>query len=261
MKSLWDGFLPIKEQIKDESDTSNSVDEIVKTEIKLFDSSFGILDSNIDHFTPLDKYESKLEQDQSTMSSVLLQSNTLAQTSCAFNLNIGCVNENQDLSFNALHKKAEHRKLLPKILCHEVKENVTLEYKKSFLNSYRTNYVKEHQNLFNEGVYKIQACSDSHLTFGEFKDNIEIIMISSTHPKLEGFFVSTEATDTKCNLENYTKKGGNCIAHGDKGICKTKNCINKIQSGGYCIAHVVGRKCHTNNCTKYALQGGNCFSH
>nr|CAD7401999.1 unnamed protein product [Timema cristinae] len=55
MKSPWDGFLPIKEQIKDESDTSNFVDEIVKTEIKLYDSSFGIMDSNIDHFTPVDK--------------------------------------------------------------------------------------------------------------------------------------------------------------------------------------------------------------
>nr|CAD7203937.1 unnamed protein product [Timema douglasi] len=42
---------------EDESDTSNSVDEIVKTEIKLFDSSFGIMDTNIDHFTPVDKSE------------------------------------------------------------------------------------------------------------------------------------------------------------------------------------------------------------
>nr|CAD7205235.1 unnamed protein product [Timema douglasi] len=42
---------------EDESDTSNSVDEIVKTEIKLFDSSFVIMDSNIDHFTPVDKSE------------------------------------------------------------------------------------------------------------------------------------------------------------------------------------------------------------
>nr|CAD7263693.1 unnamed protein product [Timema shepardi] len=42
---------------EDESDTSNSVDEIGKTEIKLFDSSFGIMDSNIDHFTPVDKSE------------------------------------------------------------------------------------------------------------------------------------------------------------------------------------------------------------
>nr|CAD7416308.1 unnamed protein product [Timema poppensis] len=41
----------------DESDTSNSVDEIVKTEIKLFDSSFGIMDSNIDYFTPVVKSE------------------------------------------------------------------------------------------------------------------------------------------------------------------------------------------------------------
>nr|CAD7206082.1 unnamed protein product [Timema douglasi] len=57
MKSLWDGFLIIKEQIKDESDTSNSVDEIVKTEFKLYDPSLGIMDSNIDHFTPVDKPE------------------------------------------------------------------------------------------------------------------------------------------------------------------------------------------------------------
>ncbi|CAG2057518.1 unnamed protein product [Timema podura] len=56
-KSPWDGFLPIKEQIKDETDTSNSVNEIVKTEQKLYDSSLGIMDSNIDHFTPVDKSE------------------------------------------------------------------------------------------------------------------------------------------------------------------------------------------------------------
>nr|CAD7572944.1 unnamed protein product [Timema californicum] len=43
--------------LQDESDTSNSVDEIVKTEIKLYDSSFGIMNSNIDHFTPVDKSE------------------------------------------------------------------------------------------------------------------------------------------------------------------------------------------------------------
>ncbi|CAG2059324.1 unnamed protein product [Timema podura] len=57
MKSPWDGFLPIKEQIKDESDTSNSVDEIVKTEHKLYDSSLGIMDSNIDHYNPVYKSE------------------------------------------------------------------------------------------------------------------------------------------------------------------------------------------------------------
>nr|CAD7603628.1 unnamed protein product [Timema genevievae] len=72
MKSPWDGFRPIKEQIKtpkilyiflilqDESDTSNSVDEIVKTEIKLYDSSLRIMDSKIDHFTPVDNSEYRI---------------------------------------------------------------------------------------------------------------------------------------------------------------------------------------------------------
>nr|CAD7411280.1 unnamed protein product [Timema cristinae] len=40
-----------------ESDTVNFVDGIVKNEIKLYDSSFGIMDSNIDHFTPVDQSE------------------------------------------------------------------------------------------------------------------------------------------------------------------------------------------------------------
>nr|CAD7463250.1 unnamed protein product [Timema tahoe] len=57
MKSMWDGFLPIKEQIKEESDTSNCVHEIVKTEIKLYDSSLGIMDLNKDYLTPVDKSE------------------------------------------------------------------------------------------------------------------------------------------------------------------------------------------------------------
>nr|CAD7457598.1 unnamed protein product [Timema tahoe] len=39
---------------EDETETSNSVREIVKTEIKLYDSSLGIMDSNIDHFAPVD---------------------------------------------------------------------------------------------------------------------------------------------------------------------------------------------------------------
>nr|CAD7203938.1 unnamed protein product [Timema douglasi] len=50
---------------EDESDTSNSVNGIVKTEIKLFDSSFGMMDMNIDHFTPVDKSESKICEDSS----------------------------------------------------------------------------------------------------------------------------------------------------------------------------------------------------
>nr|CAD7402715.1 unnamed protein product [Timema poppensis] len=42
---------------EDESDTSNSVDEILKTEIKLYESALGIMNSSIDHLTPLDKSE------------------------------------------------------------------------------------------------------------------------------------------------------------------------------------------------------------
>nr|CAD7427601.1 unnamed protein product [Timema monikensis] len=45
---------------EDDSETSNSIDEIVKTEIKLYDSSFGIIDSNINHFTPVDRSEAYL---------------------------------------------------------------------------------------------------------------------------------------------------------------------------------------------------------
>nr|CAD7401998.1 unnamed protein product [Timema cristinae] len=44
----------------DEFDTSNSVDEIVKNEIRLYGSSFGIMDSKIDHFNPADKSEVKM---------------------------------------------------------------------------------------------------------------------------------------------------------------------------------------------------------
>nr|CAD7435191.1 unnamed protein product [Timema monikensis] len=52
------GQLGIKTE--DESITSNSVDEIVKNEIILYDSSFGTIDSKIDHFTPVDKSEEKI---------------------------------------------------------------------------------------------------------------------------------------------------------------------------------------------------------
>ncbi|CAG2062782.1 unnamed protein product, partial [Timema podura] len=44
----------------DEADTSNSVDEIVKTEIMLYDSSLGIMDSNMDLIAPVDQSEEKI---------------------------------------------------------------------------------------------------------------------------------------------------------------------------------------------------------
>nr|CAD7257726.1 unnamed protein product [Timema shepardi]CAD7574335.1 unnamed protein product [Timema californicum] len=40
---------------EDESEAKNSVDEIAKAEIKLYDSSLRIMNSNRDHFTPVDK--------------------------------------------------------------------------------------------------------------------------------------------------------------------------------------------------------------
>ncbi|CAG2060726.1 unnamed protein product [Timema podura] len=52
MKSPWDGFLPIKEQIKDESNASDYVDEIVKTEMKFLDDSQEINDFTSYHYTP-----------------------------------------------------------------------------------------------------------------------------------------------------------------------------------------------------------------
>nr|CAD7460918.1 unnamed protein product [Timema tahoe] len=51
MKSLWDGFLPIKEQIKDEPDSSDYEEKIVTTEMKYYDSFPGVMDSSPDHFT------------------------------------------------------------------------------------------------------------------------------------------------------------------------------------------------------------------
>nr|CAD7434937.1 unnamed protein product [Timema monikensis] len=42
---------------EDESDNSNYVDDIVKTEIKQYDPSLRIMNSNIDHFTLVDKSE------------------------------------------------------------------------------------------------------------------------------------------------------------------------------------------------------------
>nr|CAD7463435.1 unnamed protein product [Timema tahoe] len=49
-----------EEEKEDESDTSNSVDEIVKSEIKSYDSFLGIMDSNIDHFSPVDNSEYRI---------------------------------------------------------------------------------------------------------------------------------------------------------------------------------------------------------
>nr|CAD7267376.1 unnamed protein product [Timema shepardi] len=214
-KSLLDGFLPIKEEIKDEPDTTNFVDEIVKTEMKLYDTSFGIMDSKIEHLTPVDKSEIKLEQNQFTLPSEILQSNIIAQTRlqsniiaqtrCDFNSNNECVNENQDLSFNALHKKAECRNLSLKRLSSKFHKNITSEYKTSFLNSDQTKYVKEYKGAFSDNVYKIQAFSDNHLTSKKVNDNVEI-NISSKNPKLGGLCVSTKATDTNVNWTSILRK-------------------------------------------------------
>nr|CAD7603609.1 unnamed protein product [Timema genevievae] len=50
MKSPWDGFLPIKEQVKDESDSLDYEEKAVNTEMKFYDSSLGVMDSRPDHF-------------------------------------------------------------------------------------------------------------------------------------------------------------------------------------------------------------------
>nr|CAD7464501.1 unnamed protein product [Timema tahoe] len=285
---------------RDETDTSNSVHEIVKTEINLCDSSLGIMYSNIDNIAPVNRSKIKLEQDQYTSSSKILQSNILAQTSTDFNLNIECVNENQDLTFNSLQKKAEYRNILLN-RSFKLKENIETEYKTSFLNSDQTNNGKEHQGTFSDNVYKTQACSDNFLTGEEFKDNVGLNMISCNHSKLGGFWVSTEATEKKYNLERYTNQGRLCMVHGESNICKiyhcsnyalkggigfsqgerrksitrggisfenreqrkckTENCTMVAQTRGHCFAHGRGKKCKSENCTMFTMKGGNCFAH
>ncbi|CAG2062256.1 unnamed protein product [Timema podura] len=68
MKSMWDDFLPIREHIKNESDAPYNVDGVVKTEMNFYDSCEGIMKSTPDHFTLDNKYQIKLEQDQSALS-------------------------------------------------------------------------------------------------------------------------------------------------------------------------------------------------
>nr|CAD7579074.1 unnamed protein product [Timema californicum] len=51
MKSLWDGFLSIKEQVKDESDPSDYKEKIVKAEMKHYHYSPEVTDSKPDNFT------------------------------------------------------------------------------------------------------------------------------------------------------------------------------------------------------------------
>nr|CAD7593449.1 unnamed protein product [Timema genevievae] len=56
MKSPWDDFLPIKEQIKDESDASNYEDEIVKTEM-IYNAYPGKMESASYHYTQENKFQ------------------------------------------------------------------------------------------------------------------------------------------------------------------------------------------------------------
>nr|CAD7411015.1 unnamed protein product [Timema cristinae] len=49
MKSPLNGFLPIKEEIKDESNASDYVEEIVNTEMKSYDSSQEMIGSTSYH--------------------------------------------------------------------------------------------------------------------------------------------------------------------------------------------------------------------
>nr|CAD7197767.1 unnamed protein product [Timema douglasi] len=52
MKSKWDGFLPIKEQIKDEFNTSDYEDEMMNTKLKFSNSSLEKSDSDQYYCTP-----------------------------------------------------------------------------------------------------------------------------------------------------------------------------------------------------------------
>nr|CAD7615331.1 unnamed protein product [Timema genevievae] len=52
MKSLYDGFLPIKEQVKNESDSSDYENTMVKNEMKYENSSLGIMEVTRDQFIP-----------------------------------------------------------------------------------------------------------------------------------------------------------------------------------------------------------------
>nr|CAD7408062.1 unnamed protein product [Timema cristinae] len=105
MKSSWVDFLPIGEHIKvNESDTPYNVDGVVKTEMNCYDSWEGIMKSTPDHFTLNNKYQIKLEQEQSALSREMLESHQVVEARSDFNLNIECVEENLKLSFNANHK-------------------------------------------------------------------------------------------------------------------------------------------------------------
>nr|CAD7573533.1 unnamed protein product [Timema californicum] len=69
----FDMFRISEIKTEDESDTSNSVDEIVETEFKLYDSSFGIMDSKIEHFTAVDKSEEYIVLDMVDVGDVKLK--------------------------------------------------------------------------------------------------------------------------------------------------------------------------------------------
>nr|CAD7392257.1 unnamed protein product [Timema cristinae] len=66
IKSMWDGFLPIKEQIKDEFNTSDYEDEIMNTKMKFYDSSLKRNESNQYYYTPENNSQIKLDEQSSS---------------------------------------------------------------------------------------------------------------------------------------------------------------------------------------------------
>ena len=60
----------------------------------------------------------------------------------------------------------------------------------------------------------------------------------------------------------FAKKGGVCIKHGGKRLCKTEGCTNQAQARGVCINHGAKHKrCNSEGCMNQAQTGGVCVKH
>nr|CAD7207223.1 unnamed protein product [Timema douglasi] len=158
MKSLWDGFLSIKKQVKDESDPSDYEEKVVKTEMKHYHYSPEVTDSNPDHFTLDIKSKFKLEPIQPTLSSEIIVPILHVQESSYFNSNDECVQENRKLYFELVHKQENYDNLLEKLSYYNASEYITSKCKTSNCN--KLAQVEGHCSAHGEGTKSItESCS------------------------------------------------------------------------------------------------------
>lgn len=92
---------------------------------------------------------------------------------------------------------------------------------------------------------------------------IDIIINSITERKIAAREGHTCSVDGCINLAR-AGKGGTCVRHSGRRVCKFKGCTKLRQDANFCKAHNGKHKnsrCKAPGCEKFNQRGGFCFKH